>query len=219
MCSLVEFVCLVMEKYYMKRMLEFANHRITKPLCMAYKLQTKAKDLDVHPIDENMYYVSSSENERTFYTVLQDMEMCDCAIGTQGKFCKHLWAVHMKLNINFRNLPKLLPKDFEEIAYLAMGYTKPEFFKSMKKSSIPDSDDASLPENVNLQNSQADKFKITEGNASKQTQDLSSAERKHSTFSSEIKKLNANFSRLAEIANENDSEVIRKNSMWEECED
>ncbi|KFM69156.1 hypothetical protein X975_22809, partial [Stegodyphus mimosarum] len=75
MCSLVEFVCLVIEKYYMKRMLEFANHRIMKPLCMAYKLQTKAKDLDVHPIDENKYYVSS-ENEKTFYTVLQDMEMC-----------------------------------------------------------------------------------------------------------------------------------------------
>ncbi|XP_035230155.1 uncharacterized protein LOC118202110 [Stegodyphus dumicola] len=45
-------------------------------------------------------------------------------------------------------------------------------------------------------------------NASKHVQDLSIAEKNHSAFSSEIKKLNANFSKLVKVANENYSEGI-----------
>lgn len=126
--ALITFVTTVLEEYHIKRLLKFANGRVTKPSISYMNFMKKSKDLTVIDVSHNIYHVTSSSDEQLLYSVNIESESCDCPEGFSGKFCKHIFAVHLKTNLQFMYLPILAASDKADLAKLALGDKIPEHF-------------------------------------------------------------------------------------------
>lgn len=135
-CALVDFVITVLESYHYRRLLNFADYRTTEHEIYYHKLLSKSKEVAVKKVDASSYHVSSKSDPDFFYTVDIRNETCDCAIGQDGRFCKHILAVCSQYNIHLNTNPRITYKDRVTFATLALGEenVNPELYRSMEYS-------------------------------------------------------------------------------------
>lgn len=139
--ALVKFVTEVLEEYHKKRLLKFANSRVSKPYISYFNFIKKSKNLIVTEITKHTFHVSSSQDSKLLYTVNITTETCDCFEGFSGKFCKHIFAIHLKTNMQFLYLPSLSANDRIDLARLALGDKVPvDFFLGMDEKNYANQD-------------------------------------------------------------------------------
>lgn len=96
--ALVDFVGNTLEDYHRRRLLKYANVRVSKPEFHFQKFCQLSKGLIVQKQNEHLYYVSSSTVENMFYSVDIENETCDCPACNGIKRSSHegsvlLWPV------------------------------------------------------------------------------------------------------------------------------
>lgn len=129
-CALVEFISHILENYYKRRLLEFANSRRTKLQIDYRNFCNRAKSITkIYKIQENVFHVAS-KSDHFFYTVHTDIACCDCPFGASGRFCKHLCAIENRCGIFFKNSPLLQETDRALLAKIAVGNDAPSKFYS-----------------------------------------------------------------------------------------
>ena len=142
--SLMNFITQNLEEHYSSKLLLFVYDRERKPyLAYKTKLNLGEKYLNlleesIVVLDENLYQLTSSSNTNKSYTVDSTAGVCTCYAGSQGSFCKHQVAVHLKYNIDFPNSPLLSLEDKKELLFISQGVVNvdEEFFKPMLKSPV-----------------------------------------------------------------------------------
>ncbi|CAI6347649.1 unnamed protein product [Macrosiphum euphorbiae] len=131
---LIDFVGNTLKDYHRRRLLKYANVRISKPELHFQKFFQLSKGLIVQKENEYLYYVSSSTDENMFYSVDIENETCDCPAGRGGKFCKHQCAVFLQdEKLKLQNLPNLNFDDRVVLAKLAIGSVDETFFQNMNQ--------------------------------------------------------------------------------------
>jgi hypothetical protein len=136
--ALVNFVTNTLENYHCSRLLRFSAFGSAK-LDMEYKkLYHQAKPKTIQEIDGKplCLLVSSTSNEKIFYSVNLLTETCDCLRGQRGHFCKHLFVAADYKKVALFTSPEFSTEDRAMFAGLAMGKenTDKEFYKPMRRS-------------------------------------------------------------------------------------
>jgi hypothetical protein len=125
--ALLDFVVVVLERYYCGRLLNAAFGRLTKPYLLYDKLRDTAEVLikscpdAVSHITASQYTVVSSQLDGIVYEVDTDSGVCSCYSGIQGGFCKNQAAVHLVFGIAFPNSPLLTSSDKSLLYQVATG--------------------------------------------------------------------------------------------------
>jgi len=115
--ALLDFVVVVLEKYYCGHLLKASFGRLEKPYLMYQKVRDKAAEFvesrpdAVVAVGSSLYEVKSSKLDGAVYEVNCDAGVCSCFSGQQGGFCKHQAAVHVCFGTSFPNCPLLSPDD------------------------------------------------------------------------------------------------------------
>jgi len=90
--ALVDFCSTVLQNYFVKRLLSFANGRRADPRLQYAELCAKMQDVtttSVTVVDDYRYLVPSHSNKSMLYTVDAQYGLCACPSGQTGAFCKH----------------------------------------------------------------------------------------------------------------------------------
>jgi len=135
--ALLDFVVVVLEKYYCGRLLKASFGRLEKPYLVYQKVRDRATELvescpdAVLAVGSSLYEVKSSKLDGVVYEVNSDAGVCSCFSGQQGGFCKHQAAVHVCFGTSFPNCPLLSPDDKKSLYFIATGNQSqmmPSFF-------------------------------------------------------------------------------------------
>ncbi|CAK1581723.1 unnamed protein product [Parnassius mnemosyne] len=120
-CALVDFITSIFENYFQRRIISYANTRKTKDSIYAMFMKTARNIKNISKVNDNEYSVESETNSNTFYTVRDDLAVCDCDAEKCGRFCKHLCTIEQKSGVIFPNSPRLSIHDRILLARIAMG--------------------------------------------------------------------------------------------------
>jgi hypothetical protein len=135
--ALLDFVVVVLEKYYCGRLLKASFGRLEKPYLVYQKVRDRAAELvqscpdAVVAVGSSLYEVKSSKLNGVVYEINSDAGVCSCFSGQQGGFCKHQAAVHVCFGTSFPNCPLLSPDDRKSLYFIATGNQSqmmPSFF-------------------------------------------------------------------------------------------
>ncbi|KAG8174843.1 hypothetical protein JTE90_010878 [Oedothorax gibbosus] len=140
MITLIDFSVTVLEQYYQRRLLEFANSRDAGPRLFLQSVRKSALDAK-HPISKkdiekieavDHQFVVKSTTDNYIVDVLS--ACCSCPAGMYGKFCKHQFAISYFFNVYGQNFPAVTTRDRYEIARLALGEKVPpmEFYQPFR---------------------------------------------------------------------------------------
>ena len=102
-----DFIVTRMESYYVRRILDVANNRVSDPRS---RYVMEAADVDkqqVHKVGRTVYTVPSASVAGATYTVDMDVGLCTCLVGRTGCGCKHQAAVaHMYKLATINQMPQ-----------------------------------------------------------------------------------------------------------------
>ena len=105
-----DFIVTRMESYYVRRILDVANNRVSDPRS---RYVMEAADVDkqqVHKVGRTVYTVPSASVAGATYTVDMDVGLCTCLVGRTGCGCKHQAAVaHMYKLATTNQTPQFSP--------------------------------------------------------------------------------------------------------------
>jgi len=121
-----QFVTKNMERFYQRRLLDFANKHhghlqiANRFLCPGWETINENEIQKTSVANE--YLVPSAEQSGLFYIVNCEFGTCSCHVGISGAPCKHQGAVSMKFHIStFNFVPSLTPDDRITYTYVALG--------------------------------------------------------------------------------------------------
>jgi len=98
--ALLDFIVVVLEKYYCGRLLKASFGRLEKPYLIFQKVQDKGMEIvhghadAVTAVDDDCYLVRSCKGDGSTYDINCAVGICSCFSGKQGGYCKHQAAVH-----------------------------------------------------------------------------------------------------------------------------
>lgn len=132
--ALVEFCGTIWNKYFIGRLLNFANGRRAEPLLGYAGLCKRMEKIDleeIKQIDHQTFAVPSATHSDAKYTIDVTLGVCSCPSGCEGRFCKHQAILHKHLGVMLPNVPPINASERYALAQLALGdkCPKPEFFK------------------------------------------------------------------------------------------
>ena len=115
-----------------------------KPYLLYQKIKDRAAELlhrcpeAVIKLADESYDVKSSKSPNITYNVQSALGFCSCFSGSQGGFCKHQAAVHIKHNISFPNCPTLTADEKKILYHISTGSEDIpcSFFEPMTCSNI-----------------------------------------------------------------------------------
>ena len=124
--ALLDYIVVVLEKYYGGTLLAAAFGRVRKPYLLFDKIRDRAAEIVSCPdaiqrIDDAIYSVKSCRDADVIYEVNSVVGMCTCSSGNQGGFCKHQAAVHVQYNTPFPNCPSMTTSDRKLLYRVATG--------------------------------------------------------------------------------------------------
>lgn len=122
--ALIEFIAIIWDKYFINRLLDFAYNRRSKSHFETQLTQMSTVDIcSVVQIDEYVYKVPSTKDNKKMYEVNTDVGWCSCYNGLQGGFCKHqaFLKKHFPNLKEFPNCPVVSTNDRFNLALLALG--------------------------------------------------------------------------------------------------
>lgn len=120
----INFVILQMSDYYERRLLNFANFRLTSHELFFEKILEKAESVEADKIEligEDLYLVPSETDASTFYEVNAVCGVCSCSVGIMGRFCKHQAALFKYRMVELPNMPAVTAEDRYRMAEVALG--------------------------------------------------------------------------------------------------
>ncbi|KAF4529821.1 hypothetical protein B566_EDAN013989 [Ephemera danica] len=145
--SLLDFIFCELEKYYRMRLTDYAYDRVAKPHLLYQKFVDKGQQLflsskeHIIPLNDNTdsYRIKSQVDKSEMYIVETNIGACTCKQGSQGGYCEHQSAVHIKYHLSFPNSPILTVDERKLLFYIANGNSvnmPDEFFKPLAKSPL-----------------------------------------------------------------------------------
>ena len=156
--QMFEFVTVIMEKYFVSRLLDMAHSRFRPGIAMRYKeLHDVEKQITgTKKLRDSTYLVTVDVKNigELEYFVDMDIGVCSCSRGYSGAACKHQAAVAKAFNICSVNLAPYYSKEARKMfADLAMGGKSmaTEFYADLRSPSHANSSepaDADKPEAI-----------------------------------------------------------------------
>ena len=139
--SLMHAIMTTMESFYHSRLLEFAHNRnrlnVFKLRSIMEQISYVSKDAIIEGNCKGVFQVPSEHSEN-FYEVNAELGICQCRVGRNGSFCKHLCAVAYHFNVQVPNAPKTSDDDRYLAAKVAHGEDCPsKNFYSSFRNDIP----------------------------------------------------------------------------------
>jgi len=158
--ALVDFCSSVLQKYLVKRLLQFAHGRRADPRLQYTELCEKMRGVDtatVTAVDSYRYLVPSQSNKSLLYSVDAEFGLCACFSGQTGAFCKHQALIHERFDIPFPNAPPVAPEDRYKLAVLALGSKSlnKDFYCDWRDVSSTRVQDPAVPEASTVEHSPA----------------------------------------------------------------
>lgn len=119
--ALIDFICDPLEEHYKDRLIDFSNGRISSPYLLLEKMFQRSSYIksakEIGKISNCVFTVPSSNGGSPYWVDVRN-GLCNCEVGSCGKYCKHQAAVVKYYSAELPNLPIM---DRYEAAVLAFG--------------------------------------------------------------------------------------------------
>ncbi|KFM70413.1 hypothetical protein X975_16980, partial [Stegodyphus mimosarum] len=134
--ALIDFVAVVLEEYYERRLRNFSHNRCETPRLQLNAKLAKSEYLksnDIIQISEHKFQVPSEASGCSYFVDCK-LGSCSCSEGELGKFCKHQAGVFLHHQIIAAHVPRMTAEARYEMAVLASGDRAPplSFFMPLR---------------------------------------------------------------------------------------